>query len=248
MFPSKEQVVAEHNSSTQVESSSIDNNEKKYLWKNSDNATFYEKIPINIIKQYAKARGIDNCCDLELIQKTMPGIFDQGKILEIGAGYGRVLNYLIQNNCQGKIFAVERSKKLIHYLKNKFQDKVTLYQQDLHHFATDEKFDVILWMWGSIAEFQKEEQFFILKNLKNHLNKNGTIILDTMSHILVLENATQPRDQYCHTKTSDCTVHFYLTSEKQIFDYGENLRLKKAKVVHYFSKSGRERMLHIFKN
>src|SRR5579871_1636617 len=82
-------------------------------WRNEDLIDFYEKIPLNIFRDFAIAGGFEEGCDVDLVY---PYIADVGSVLDLGAGYGRVTKRLIKNGYQGEINIVERSNELCKYL------------------------------------------------------------------------------------------------------------------------------------
>lgn len=63
----------------------------KDIWDNQDNVDFYQNIPINKLAEISEVCGLDSCCDVKAI---LPYLLEESSILEIGSGYGRVINYL----------------------------------------------------------------------------------------------------------------------------------------------------------
>jgi hypothetical protein len=59
---------------------------------------------LQCLQKIATIGGLDNCCDVKLIENYL---YNANNILEVGAGYGRVLEHLIKINLEGKVYAVE---------------------------------------------------------------------------------------------------------------------------------------------
>jgi len=117
--------------------------EELLVWSNTDNTAIYENMPIDEFYKIAVLSGLDTGKDIEVIWKY---IQSAKSILEVGAGYGRVLNHLITRGFNGTLSAVERSKKLSHWLKSQYQHCVTLHEGTVMAAKSGRQYDLILWM------------------------------------------------------------------------------------------------------
>ncbi len=214
-------------------------------WKNEDNAYFYNSISENLLPSFAVRGGLDTGCDIDIVKKY---IKKAHSILEVGAGYGRVIKYLIGKNCQAKITAIERSLRFCKLLELHFDKNIKIVHADIQHYETNETFDLILWMWSGICDFSKEEQFLVLKKLVGFLNK-GLIILDTMPESLQPLNATSSKSQIDQNCTipggNDSYLHVYTPSAEEIYNYAKKLELGFVRRVPYVTTTNRDRVLYI---
>lgn len=96
----------------------------------------------------------------------------------------------------------------------------------------DDKFDVILFSWTFIVEFNKEEQEQVLINTYKHLNEEGICLIDNPSR-------NQPYNQY---GTYSPTKFYYDEWENIFTEIGFS-----HKVNIYTTKTGKERELIILK-
>lgn len=214
-------------------------------WTNQNNARFYENISIQEVKTLSIEGGLEDGCDLDLIKDY---IDNAPSILEVGAGYGRVLNYLFKHNYPGKITAIERSKKFCKYLHNEFANKVQLYEADLLDFDINDKFDLILWMWTGIADFGEEEQCCILERLKEYLQPSSTMIVDTIPTSIKPFHTIQAEENYHILKRLNIPHYGYFPTSEQVHNYGSLLQFKKIISQEYQSTTNRKRLLYFLFN
>ncbi len=78
-------------------------------------------IDKNIIKKITNSVKIDN----------------QSEILEIGAGTGNLTEFLIEKKPK-KIYLVEKDKNLFEILKNKFEDEIEIFNEDILKFSRND--------------------------------------------------------------------------------------------------------------
>jgi len=138
------------------------------------NLDFNESISLEDSHDFAKEAGLDTHPDLKLI---MPRLRGSRKLLELCAGYGRCLEFLLQEY-SGEIHAVEWTDKYSDYLRNKYNG-VKVYQQDVRYLDVDRDFDRIICMWGSILCFSENDQEKIIKGLHKNLTSSGLLILES---------------------------------------------------------------------
>lgn len=213
-------------------------------WDNKDTAGFYEKIPVHELKAMAAKGGFDDCCDIKLVKDS---VFASSSILDVGAGYGRILRYLVDNKYQGSITALERSRNFFRYLKDEFKNDVNLVNEDFMYWETREKYDVILFMWANISEFPKENQLTVIRKLISFLSHNGTLILETISHNLIPNNASMTFDKHYYVNSEYGDAYGYLPSVDEIQEYGNSLGMN-VETIPYTTQTHRERFLHIICN
>jgi SAM-dependent methyltransferase len=214
-------------------------------WNNSDNAAYYENIPIETIRSFAAIGGFENGCDIDVIYNY---IKDKKTIFDVGAGYGRALAKLIIKGYAGELYALERSESFYNYLQTNFADRVVIYKGDINTFAPKQKFDVILWLWSVVSDFPKGEQLAILKRLCDWLLPNGIFIMDTILHTVKLADDFAMDGQNYVETTNFGAVRGYLPSREEIANYAKQLGIKYLKQIDYITDTGRPRILHLLSN
>ncbi len=211
-------------------------------WTNTDNATFYNNLPLQEFYAITRRCGLENCCDLELAQEY---IDNADSILDVGAGYGRVLDYIIDRGHKCNLYGLERNTSLVKILKSKFKNKVEIFDCDLRHFKTDFRFDLILWMWSSISEFSATEQLSVLKKLTLSLIKKGHLIIDIIPAERKPKRTTELDSQNFIFETPYGQDYGYFPKSAEIFTYAEKLNLSIEKIINYKTENGRERTIYI---
>jgi SAM-dependent methyltransferase len=142
---------------------------------NDKNLAFYNNLGVDPFRQLSQIGGFDTWSDLEII---WPYISDAESIVELGAGYGRCLDFFLKKKYQGKLIAVEKSVPYLQYLRGKYTDNVTILEKDIKNLKLDTKVDAILWMFSGIIDFSPEEQKASLINLGKYLTDKGKLVID----------------------------------------------------------------------
>lgn len=232
-----------------IETSSPTENElgetrNKHQWNNSDNNEFYSKIQPEEMRAFAERGGLSTCCDMKLLENYWS---NASSILEVGAGYGRIIGYLLSHDYKGRITAIEKSALLFGHLKKLYGGKAMLLQSDIRNSHNiDETFDLILFAWSGIQDFSPIEQQRVIQRLARLLNKDGNLILDTIpSNIAPLGSERSDTQDAHKLKFNNTTAYIYNISQEQIDFYGIVAGLKTVKHTTYTTDTGRKRVFHI---
>lgn len=212
-------------------------------WTNKDNLDYYENIPVELLQHYAAIGGFDNGCDVDVIYDDY--IVHSTSILDVGSGYGRVLQHLLNRGYTGKITAIERSKKLYDFMLNKFANKVEILNCSVDDFICGTPFDIVLWMWSNISEWPQQEQAKELRLLSSFCKPGGFLILDTISHSITPINVTTYQTQSYVAETEYGTAYGYIPSLDEINGYAKEIGAISIKNIPYKTSTGRDRFIHI---
>lgn len=142
------------------------------------NDKFYETISHSHMIDLVKMCGLSSNADLFYIKNYIKGA---NSILEIGAGYGRVIDFMLTINPHAQISAIEYSSTLCKILRNTFRDTINLIEADITKIRPKQlsgKFDLITWMWGSIIDIDSSERLKFIKKTYKALNNGGTLVID----------------------------------------------------------------------
>jgi len=213
-------------------------------WTNKSNIDYYEQVPPSVQSSFAEKGGLASHCDLERFSTL---IHKATSILEVGACYGRVLDYVKTHNPSAKIVSIERSSKFYHILRNKYEGNVDILHTDLFDFHYNQSFDLILWMWSGLSDFSKKEQLLAIKLLLNYLGNNGTLVIDTFSHSAKPKNAEFSEQQAYIIKVNEATLFGYIPSPNEMTNYAKKLNAT-VKYEPYLTICGRPRALYYFRN
>jgi len=187
-------------------------------WNNSDNQSFYNELSISQFKNFARNSGLDNCEDLqEIFTNIVKSLETINTILEIGAGYGRVIEGLIASGFRGAIYALEYAEGKCEYLRNKFKSypNVHIICSSITSFPkalVKIKFDLVLWLWSGISDFPVEVQRQIIKKIKPRMHSDSYFIIDVFRDEAI--NSKEYSNQYYQVE--------YKTPTKSYSTYGYN--------------------------
>jgi SAM-dependent methyltransferase len=208
---------------------------------NNNNFNFYNNLGVDPFKKLAAIGGFSSYKDLEL---CYPYIKDAKSILELGAGYGRCLDFFIEKNYKGKLIAVEQSAPLIEYLKAHYSAKADILQEDIKDLKLDQKVDVALWMWSGVIDFAKEEQLTTIQKIASYLSPKGKLIID-IPKLGYKTYANHQDEQTLRLDSTYGTLECYIPNEKEMKEICEKSGFKELKTMHYSTSTEKERTLYI---
>lgn len=211
-------------------------------WANADNADFYKKMPISFFIEVAIQGGLDDGCDVLAIGQY---IKNAKSILEVGAGYGRVIDSILKQGFCGQLTAIERNPVLCQYLQNNFGNQTEIICNDLLKATFTGKYDLILWMWTGICEFSKTEQCLVINILSECLNKNGLLVIDTVPPECPTQNSLDYDKHNRVIATSYGNNYCYLPDSFDIAWYANSNRLKLSEKITYKTKTNKTNYLYL---
>jgi SAM-dependent methyltransferase len=218
---------------------------KEYSWSNSDNNAFYEAVKAEGLQKLAEKGGLATGCDMRILT---PYWSKAKSILEVGAGYGRVIEYLLKHQFQGKITAIERCATLFSFLENQYKsnDNVRLLHKDIRYLeGFKEKFDLILFLWTGIGDFSLKEQLLIIKKLANFLQKGGILIIDTLpENTIPLESRKCGFHVYLF-EVNNTAVYINVSTILEIKEYARKAGFSTIEHKLYRTESGRKRAIYL---
>lgn len=212
-------------------------------WSNQDNHQFYDHLGLDIFQAGALRSGLPNGEDIKQIRDL---IKSSSSILEVGAGYGRVLKYVLEMGYRGKFDAVEFDEGYFEYCKNRYGHYVNIFRADILEWKSEVKYDLILWMWSGIIEFFSDEQAELFKFFSSILNPGGSLVVELkypekndVDRIIL--DGQQARFTYKRPGG-----YLYFPSREQLLAYSDKY-FDDLKIQEYYGCDMQPRLLHIFK-
>ena len=209
-------------------------------WVNKNNGQY----TADVLEQWASLGGLNSCPDLLAIADY---ITPAKTILEVGAGLGRVINFLTNTYPQKKITAIEKNPALCELLMKK-QNSVEIITADIMTLHTKKNFDLILWLWSGLTDFAKQEQLNAVSHVASLLHKEGRLLIETFPHDAIPANGsltTSSQHYVLHTDTHD--LFGYIPSPDEMADYAKASGLIIEKIIRYTTDSGRNRLIYALK-
>lgn len=214
-------------------------------WSYLDNQRMFynESSIVAILQNYAELGGLSNCIDIASFYNE---IKRTTSLLDVGAGYGRIEQYLLKKKYPGSIETIEVSEVLSRKL-DKLSPKVSNHQNDILTYETDTTYQVILSMWSGISDFSKPEQYLFMKKLATLLQEKGIIYLETSVSDLVPLNAKESSAQYYLISNGDYIVRGYIPSYEDMLAYCQDTGLTIKNYYTYKTDVGRTRIIYVIK-
>lgn len=135
---------------------------------------FYASLSECEFRVFASKSGLDTCFDVKAIKHE---VLSASRILDLGAGYGRVVSELQSINSSALIAGVEKQKKYYDFLLDAFLN-VDFYNQDILYLDLVDKFDLVTLLWSTIANFSKNKQPLVFKKVASVISDRGVFVVD----------------------------------------------------------------------
>ncbi len=208
---------------------------------NDANIDFYRRIGANKLREMAALQGLSQGPEIPLL---MPYIQNTDLLIEIGAGYGRIVKALRANGFKGRIVAQERCPELCRVLREDCGDDAEIFEADIKCRQYPQSPDALLWMWSGILEFTPQEQQAVINQLFHHLNPGGILVIEIPREIRYIGKPVDERKIVVDTEWG--RIDAYLPSEEELLAYSKNAGFNHLQTIHYQTDSGLKRSMYIF--
>lgn len=211
---------------------------------NKTNKEFYRNVPLDVFKGMTNQGGFAQYKDLRLIADFIP---KDAKVLELGAGYGRCIDFLLEQKHQGEIIGVEQSKTFLDVLKDKYKNNthVHIIDDDISTMEIDFKADVVLWIFSGLLDFGKEEQVLLLSRIRSWMNKGAKLFVD-IPQLTKLSIARYTAEQHVLMETPYGHIETYLPSKEDVEKYAIDAGYAEVRSIDYDTDTDKKRTMFIF--
>lgn len=210
---------------------------------NERNFNFYNQIGIDTFQSLAQDGGFSTFVDLEIAYRY---IQPNENIVEIGAGYGRCIEFLISKKHEGKIIAVEQSAKLCAHLHEKYDHSVEIVEGDIYKISFDQQIDAALWMWSGIIDFSLEEQAANVKHIFDLLSAKGKLFID-IPRIGTQTIASHIDQQRIKLTTAFGEIECYIPLSSEVKEYAHAAGFTRVDEINYETATDKKRTMYILK-
>lgn len=210
---------------------------------NDSNRAFYNTVPLDVFQSLTQQGGFAECIDLELIEKH---IATSARIMEVGAGYGRCVDFLLTKKQEAKILAIEQSPQLSRVLVEKYknQPNVQVINEDIKSLVASEKVDIVLWLFSGMLDFAKEEQPVVLKRLRSFLKEKGKLFVD-IPQLAKLTVAKYTSEQDIVMETPYGNITTFLPSFNDMKAYASEAGFSEISVIDYHTSTEKKRSIYM---
>jgi predicted O-methyltransferase YrrM len=191
----------------------LSNDNQEETWHNFDNKEFCEKLSLHGFLNLLQISGLTNNPDVILLSEY---IHNANSILEIGGGYGRVINACQQMGFDKKLTTIEYAHTYASFLKNHIKSCHIIEGDFLEH-SFGEEFDLILMMWTLIAMFCPNEQKICLKKCSKLLKAGGYCVIDLLiSNGSKEAKVSKPKEYHITDQEIGAERHGYIPSAFEV--------------------------------
>lgn len=212
---------------------------------NKNNFKFYKNIGVENLRELSMIGGFDVCKDMDY---SWPHIKDADRILELGAGSGRCVQYLLDKDYDGEIVAIEQSEDFYDFLEKNYKKKATLLHGDFMSYDFEGKFGAVLWMWSGILDFSEDEQLLSLQKINELLDDKGVLAIDTPRIGFKTFAQHELDKQHLHLETTFGDLHCFIPSKEDLETMSKKAGFSKLEAIDYNTATEKERTIYfIFK-
>ncbi|TDT70543.1 methyltransferase family protein [Hypnocyclicus thermotrophus] len=137
------------------------------------------------------------------------------KILDIGCGTGELSIRL--KRLGFSVVGIDLSKGMLDKAKEK-DDNIKFIQEDMKNFKLEEEFDAAIMIFDTINHLLNEEELRgTIKNVYNHLSKDGIFIFDTATRKLM--NEMFPEDYFVDDREEMTIIWQHEYNNEEDLDY-----------------------------
>jgi SAM-dependent methyltransferase len=218
-------------------------------WSNADNAPFYSRLGVGGLRERAIQCGLTRCPDLRALSAHLgraifhtPGT----SVLEIGAGYGRVAEWLLPRFPRVSVTLVELSGPSSEHLRERFGDeqRVTIVESSILEASFPRAHRLALWLWAGFLDFPPEEKALALRRVAETLAPGGIIAIEVPRTV----GAEVQRPSSSHLVLDFHGVRWrgHLPAAGEIHGLARSAGLLPFAAVPYVTATKLDRTLHLF--
>lgn len=201
-------------------------------WGNLDNREFYEKISLHGFLELLSLSGLTKNQDVVLISDH---IKNANSILDIGGGFGRIINACQQLGYKNDLATIEYTNHYAEFLKNNFKD-CQIVEDDFLTYPFNRKFDLLLMMWTTISIFSPIEQKLCFKKCAKLLNAGGYCVIDLLISNACDEAKANKSKEYCFTdQDTGVEHHGYVPTTFEIIQAAARAKLAVREIREYIA-------------
>lgn len=211
---------------------------------NSDTRLFYslnsfEYISLDIFEK----SGLDSNCDLNLLKN----IFKRySTFTEIGAGKGRVIGYLVDVNPYAQITAYEWHDEFFSVINKEYKENknITLHQKNILEVEEFNQTEVSLFLFSFLAEFNPEEQEYMVKKIAKYTQ--NYMIIDLPNQNASLTGIWRNK-HLAYLTSPQVSVPNFIADQEIIEGYIKETNFFLEKIQEYETPTQRVRKLYFLK-
>ena len=213
------------------------------------NKRFYDASDQKWLRQLAESKGLTGNRDLEAIRKTLTERLPQenGSILEIGVGFGRVGEWLTTHYPHIDYTGLDFSVPGVEHCRRSLQanDHRRFILDDILNFSENNRFDVALWPWSGLFELSNDDKPKALRNIFKALRPDGVLMMDFPKQVTGREKLVYKDRGIVEQHSEFGYVRNQLLSTEELDQLLGREGFVPVDEIRYVSDSGYERFVKI---
>jgi SAM-dependent methyltransferase len=213
------------------------------MMESDGNWAFYEGMKLESFMNFAKLTGFDTGIDVDILY---PMVKDAALLVELGAGYGRAIDFLLQKGFKGEIVAVDRIPHLVALLEERFHGRVQCLCQNIVQLSLPQPADAIVWLWSGILELTVADQARSVRQLYKNLKPGGLLILES-PHKEIKIVGKHATNRHIQLRTEWGELNAFLPTPEEIEAYSKQVGFSSFEMKFYTSATGLARVFYIMR-
>lgn len=207
-----------------------------------DNKIFYEKSSENYIYDMLQSAGLQTSPDIPIVLKYI-NKKQPGRVVDLGAGEGRVIKALLNYSFFDKIVGVEYTEIRYQILKEMFAhlDQVSILHENILNINGE--YDYGLLLFSTLIDFTKDEQSELLYRLSLIIRKKIFIDLPKFN---AQKNGFYLPNQHAVIEMPWGRLEGFFPKKDDLLSFFEGTGFYLEAIEAYKTDTNRERELFIF--
>ncbi len=220
-----------------------------FFWTNRDNKAFYSSIGVAGLQRRAVECGLTEHPDLKCLLSYLRrewALPEAPRMMEIGAGYGRVAEGMLLEFPKSHLTLVELSPPSATFLRAryKYDTRVSLIEGSLLEVKLPRALDLALWMWAGFLDFTLSEKSKALTKVARSLNPGARIAVEIPRTV-----GTEVRRDGGNIvlDMAETRYHGHLPGKAELIALSRTAGLELEKELFYETKTGLKRTIYLFR-
>ena len=212
-------------------------------WTPQANRIYYDNVAVKGLEEWAVIKGLASGKDLDVIKQEISESLRRYKtILEIGAGNGRIIEWLLKKGTRPTIIAIEQSAVLAGTLREKYRniETISIIETNILNLVPSFSCDLALWMWSGFLELKPEEKKVALAIVFSILKDKGKLVIDLPRQIQ--ESSLSQSGDFLKVTDEYGTFFAHLISDEALKGMAKEAGFKRERSIIYKTDTNIERI------
>lgn len=221
-------------------------------WKTSENTGFYDNAPAGAVDSFAEKAGIRDGDDLRQVETILGAELHLTnlKILEVGAGQGRVVHWLLNRFPHAEITAIDHSEANVATCTNRFKGflgRIKILRKNVLNLDGVDPVHLALWMFTGLGEVPPKLRLLVFRQLYTVLKPGGYLAVDMAVTLSKHVSTTESIDGFFEVSAPWGKLNYHIATPEQIKEYAATAGLTFFRDAIYRTSSDTQRYIALFR-